>query len=94
MARDRGIYQPEPWREQPPPRRYRRPRDPTATAEAGELDWGPGLVPGHNNGKPPSEGGMYLPKCPPVELYGNSLTPRQQRRPKGEMRGYPGDRFG
>jgi hypothetical protein len=43
---------------------------------------------------PPSEGGIYTPKCPPVELRGNSLTPRQVRRPPGEARGCPGDRIG
>ena len=52
------------------------------------MDWGPGLLPRHANGRPPSEGGMYLPKCPPVELRGMSLTPRQVWRPKGEVRGY------
>ncbi len=46
------------------------------------------------NGRPPIEGGMYTPKCPPVELRGNSLTPRQKRRPRGEARGYPGERIG
>jgi hypothetical protein len=31
-----------------------------------------------------------MPRAPRVELVGNSLTPRQKRRPRGEARGYPG----
>jgi hypothetical protein len=54
------------------------------------MSWGPGLVRPHLNGRPTSEGGIYMAKCPGVELRGKSLTPRQQRRPKGEVRGYPG----
>ena len=34
-----------------------------------------------------------MPKCPEVELRGMSLTPRPKRRPKGEVKGYPGDRI-
>jgi hypothetical protein len=94
MAKDRGIYQPEPWREQPPPRRHRRPRDPDATAEAGEMDWGPGLLPRHANGRPQREGGMYMPKCPEVELRGMSLTPREKRRPRDAVKGYQGEPVG
>jgi hypothetical protein len=96
MASDPGIYAPEPYLDPPPrPRRRRiRPRDPSDPSEAGEMDWGPGLIPRHANGRPPSEGGQYMPKCPPVELPGMSLTPRQQRRPKGEVKGYPGERVG
>lgn len=55
------------------------------------MDWGPGLLPRHANGRPPSQGGMYLPKCPKVELRGMSLTPREMRRPRGEVKGYPGE---
>jgi hypothetical protein len=58
------------------------------------MDWGPGLVPQHANGLPPGEGGMYLPKCPAVELRGMSLTPRETRRPRDEVKGYPGERIG
>jgi hypothetical protein len=94
MASDPGIYAPEPWREQPPTPRHRPPRDPCDPADAGEMDWGPGLMPRHTNGRPPSEGGQYMPKCPPVELRGVSLTPRQKHRPKGEVKGYPGEPIG
>lgn len=95
---------PEPWREpepQPPPRRY--PDDPCTLArdkrnQVTEFGYGPGLVPRHLNGRPPSEGGIYMPKCPPVEVRGNSpglsVILRQKPRPKGEARGYPGDRIG
>ena len=90
---------PEPWRERPtppPPPAY--PHDLLTLArdkrrEVSEFSWGPGLVPLYANSSPPSEGGMYLPKCPPVELRPNSLTPRQQRRPRGEVRRYPGEQI-
>jgi hypothetical protein len=55
------------------------------------MSWGKGLVAPYNNGKPPSEGGIYMGQAPLLELPPNSLTPRQVRRPKGEARGYPGD---
>jgi hypothetical protein len=84
---------PEPWREPQPTPRPPKARDPEACNPGeSEMSWGPGLVPVHANGRPPSEGGMYMPKCPLVELRSNTLTPRQQRRPKGEAKGYPGDR--
>lgn len=92
-----GVHAPEPWREPPPyspPPRYRRSQDPlTGQAETGdtELSWGEGLVAPHANGLPPSVGGQYMPKCPPVELHGASLTPRPKRTPRGEARGYPGE---
>lgn len=91
-----GVHASEPWRE-PPPRKkqfYASSRDPlTGQAETGdtEMSWGEGLVAPHANGLPPSHGGQYMPKCPPVELHGLSLTPRQKRRPPTEARGYPGD---
>ena len=89
---------PEPWREQPASRTpHAYPQDPFTLArdkrhQVTEFGWGAGLVAPHANGRPPSEGGIYLPKAPPVELPGQSLTPRQKHRPPGEVRGYPGDR--
>lgn len=91
-----GIHAPEPWREPPPRQRkfYASSRDPlSGQAETGntEISWGEGLMAPHANGQPPSKGGQYMPKCPPVELHGLSLTPRQKRRPPNEARGYPGN---
>ena len=93
---------PEPWRDPPPaPPPRRRPQDPhlfardrANTDQSTEFGFGPGHVPPHLNGRPPSEGGMYMPKCPRVELRGSSLTPRQKRRPRGEVKGYPGNNVG
>jgi hypothetical protein len=92
MPSNPGVYAPEPYREPPPRPPHRPPRNPRDPADAGEMNWGPGLVPRHANGRPPSQGGMYMPKCPEVELRGMSLTPREKRRPRGEVKGYPGDR--
>ena len=50
-------------------------------------------TPRHANGRPPSEGGMYLPKAPPVEPIGGGRV-RQKRRPAGEVNGFPGNRVG
>jgi hypothetical protein len=59
------------------------------------MDWGPGLVPHHANGRPPSLGGMYMPRCPEVELLTpQSLRPREVRHKRGEATGYPGERIG
>ena len=89
---------PEPWREVPEPRRVlRRPADPNQLVrdktcdQSSEFGYGPGLVPQHLNGRPPSEGGAYRPKAPPVELVEGSVTPRQQRRTRRKVRGYPGE---
>lgn len=63
--RNPGIYAPEPYREAPPPPPPPRlPQDPYATAGAGEMDWGAGLLPRHVNGRPPKEGGQYMPSAP------------------------------
>ncbi|MCW2685451.1 MAG: hypothetical protein JWR37_341 [Mycobacterium sp.] len=84
---------PEPWRDQPapyvPPRRA--PQNPNQLArdkrnQETEMGHGAGLVAPHANGRPPSEGGVYMPKCPPVDAYG-----RQLPRRRGEARGYPGE---
>lgn len=92
----KGISAPEPWREQPPrPPIYRRnPDSPDHSAEHGEFDWGPGLVPPHANGAPLSEGGMYLPKCPEVELPPGRFRPREKRLPRNVVRGDSGYRVG
>jgi hypothetical protein len=90
---------PEPWRDPPPPEPpRRRPSDPhllardrVGTDQSTEFGFGPGLVAPHLNGRPPSEGGVYMPKAPRVELVGQSLRPRQKRRPHGDARGYPGE---
>ena len=98
---------PEPWRELPPSdaSERRRPSQPrsrnqwaldsqkTQRQTETEFSWGKGLVAPCNNGKPPSEGGIYMPQAPRVYLPANSLTPRQVRRPKGEARGYPGEQI-
>jgi hypothetical protein len=86
---------PEPWRDPPPPPPPRRhPEDPCTLArdkrnQVTEFGYGPGLVPRHLNGRPPSEGGIYMPKAPPVDESGRQLP----RKPT-EARGYPGDRVG
>ncbi|WND55589.1 MULTISPECIES: hypothetical protein [Mycolicibacterium] len=93
---------PEPWREEEPPPlpALRRPADPNRLARdktqaetETEFGWGSGLVPPHLNGRPPSEGGVYRPKAPPVELVEGSPIPREQRRPRGEVRGHPGEQI-
>ncbi len=61
--------------------------------QSSEFGYGPGLVPQHLNGRAPSDGGAYQPKAPPVELVEGSPIPRQQRRPRGEVRGYPGEQI-
>jgi hypothetical protein len=86
------VTAPERWRDQPAPREPRRyGEDPTLLArdkrnQETEMGWGAGLVAPCNNGKPPSEGGIYMPKAPPVDECG-----RQLPRRRGEARGYPGD---
>jgi hypothetical protein len=43
-------------------------------------------VPPCYNGLPPSLGGLYMPKAPPVDEHGRQLP----RKPT-EARGYPGE---
>ena len=50
------------------------------------MSFGPGLVALQYNGRPPSEGGIYMPKAPPVDESGRQLP----RKPT-EAQGYPGD---
>jgi hypothetical protein len=61
-----------------------------------EFSWGPGLVPPGKENAPPSRGGMYRGKCPPVELTGSPdliVRARQARQKPGDPpRGYPGKR--
>lgn len=95
-----GVFAPEPLRDPPPYRestRYRYPRDPlSGQAETGdtEMSWGEGLVAPHANGTAPRDGGQYMPKCPRVDPPRSGVgRPRQHRSPRGEARGYPGDRI-
>jgi hypothetical protein len=83
----RGVTAPEPYKEQPAPPPPQRPVhiNPGDT----EFSFGPGLVAPQYNGRPPNQGGVYMPKCPPVDESG-----RQKRRPAGEVKGYPGERVG
>ena len=84
---------PEPYKDVPPPPGppVRKARDPlaryAANTEPSEFGFGPGLVPQMYNGLPPSQGGVYMPKAPPVDESGRQLP----RKPT-EARGYPGDR--
>jgi hypothetical protein len=87
---------PEPWREADggvdagpyvPGYRYKDNKHET------EMSWGPGMVAHYNNGRPPSEHGQYMPKCPEERLPWWGLTPYQKPRPPGEVRGYPGEQI-
>ena len=82
-----GITAAEPYKEPPPRPPTQRPMQhiPGDT----EMGFGPGLVAPCYNGSPPNQGGVYMPKCPPVDESG-----RQKRRPAGEVKGYPGERVG
>lgn len=90
---------PEPWREVAPeaPARSHRAQDPFVLAREQhhtdtELGFGAGLVAPHLNGRPPSEQGVYMPRCPRVDPPRSGVgRPTQHRRPRGEARGYPGD---
>jgi hypothetical protein len=90
---------PEQWREPQPAFRRRRARDPEACKPGGsEMSWGPGLVPPGKENAPPSRGGVYRGKCPPVELARSpdlSVRATQGSPKRGDPpRGYPGDRIG
>ena len=74
----------------------RKARDPEAgNPGESEFSWGPGLVPRRKENAPPSRGGMYRGKRPPVELARSpdlSVRARQARpKPGDPPRGYPGD---
>lgn len=91
---------PEPWREVPPTPSDRRrgPQNPQVLArDQGRADtefgYGAGLVAPHLNGAPPSEGGIYMGKSPRVDPPASGFgPPRQHRRPRGEAKGYPGEK--
>jgi len=77
----------------------RKARDPEARNPGpSELSWGPGLVPPGKETAPPSQGGMYRGKCPPVEPTPSadlSVQARETRWKRGDLpRGYPGERVG
>jgi hypothetical protein len=63
-----------------------------------ELSWGPGPVATGLEHAPPSQGGVYRAKCPPVELTPSddlSARVRETRWRRGDPpRGYPGERIG
>jgi hypothetical protein len=77
----------------------RKARDPEAGSPGeSEFSWGPGLVPPGKETAPPSQGGVYRGKCPPVELTPSadlSVQARETRWKRGDPpRGYPGERVG
>ena len=95
---------PQPYRDPTYPPRQRRPVDPLLydrdkQNQNSEFGFGAGLVPQHLNGLPPSEGGVYMARCPAVDVGPilspgtNQVIPYQPRRPRREARGYPGDRI-
>lgn len=43
------------------------PKTPGEASGASELCWGPGLVPAGLEDAPPSRGGRYQGKCPPLD---------------------------
>lgn len=97
-----GISAPEPYRDPPPypPPERRRPQDPHRLArdhaedQSTEFGFGAGLIPRHLNGRPPSEGGQYMGRSPRVDPPRSGVgKPRQHRRPRDEVRGYPGEQI-
>ncbi|MCW2625173.1 MAG: hypothetical protein JWR48_1895 [Mycobacterium sp.] len=87
----RDIYAPEPYRTSSHHRPRRRThRDPNDHAEAGEMDCGPGIFSATSTEDRLARG--HVPaEMPPAELNGASLTLRQSRRQKDQLR-YPGDK--
>jgi hypothetical protein len=71
---------------------YGRPDD------SSEFSWGPGPVAPGKEDAPPSQGGIYRGKCPPVELTSSpdlSVRVRETRWKRGDPpRGFPGARVG
>ncbi|OOK68590.1 hypothetical protein BZL30_7058 [Mycobacterium kansasii] len=55
-----------------------------------ELGFGAGLVATHLNGRPPSQGGIYMPKARVSTHRAADWSARQHRRPPGEARAYSG----
>ena len=71
------------------PLRYHRDH---AGDQSTEFSYGPGPVAPHLNGRPPSEGGIYMPRAPRVDPPHNAERvgrPRIHPRPRDEARGYP-----
>jgi hypothetical protein len=89
----------EPYRDPPPPEPLRcGAQNPLQLAceQAGDLStefsWGPGPIAPHLNGRPPSEGGKYMPRAPRVDPPVSGVGRRRQhRRSFDEARGYPGE---
>ncbi len=95
----RYVHNPEPYRD-PPPREppHSGAQNPLRLAreQAGdqstEFSWGPGPVAPHLSSRPPSEGGKYMPRAPRVDPPISGVgRPRQHRRPRDEVKGYPGE---
>jgi hypothetical protein len=77
----------------------RRSRDPDKDYRyVSEFGFDAGPVPRGKETAPPSQGGVYRPKCPPVELTRSddlSVRARETRWRYGDPpRGYPGERVG
>jgi hypothetical protein len=92
-------HAPEPWRDPPPaapPRQLAQDPHVLACDQTGdqstEFSFGPGPAAPHLNGRPPSEGGIYMPRSPRVDPPASRVgRPRQHRRPPGEARGDAGE---
>jgi hypothetical protein len=79
--------------------RHRLSRDPEKDCrDVSEFSWGPGPVAPGRESAPPSEGGVYRAKCPPLELIPSddlSVRARETRWNRGDPpRGRPGERVG
>ena len=77
--------------------RYRLSRDPEKDyRDASEFGFDAGPVPRDKENAPPSEGGVYRAKCPPLEITPSadlSVRARETRWKRGDPpRGYPGVR--
>ena len=80
-----GVVAPEPYKEPPPTPPTQHPVQHINPGDT-EFGFGPGLVAPQYNGRPPNQGGVYMPKCPPVDESG-----RQKPIPHGQARGHPGE---
>jgi hypothetical protein len=104
-----SIHLPEPYKEEPLCYRYGRHQshgDLYASQGGSEFGWGAGPIAPMYNGAPPGPGdnpgaaaarvggGQYMPKAPHVVPPCSGVgMPRQRRRPRGELKGYPGERI-
>jgi hypothetical protein len=78
---------------------YSRARDPEISGPGpSEMSWGRGPAAPGKEHAPPSQGGVYRGKCPPVNLTRSddlSVRARETRRRPGDPpRGNPGRRIG